>query len=84
MLSIPVEVLGWIFLIVTLFLILVVLVEISRNNRRREIGKMFATEEFDQKIQALQLTSEERQMLERLVRQSSFSNKDSDNDSNFS
>lgn len=77
MLSIPVEVLGWIFLIVTLFLILVVLVEISRNNRRREIGKMFATEEFDQKIQALQLTSEERQMLERLVRQSSFSNKDS-------
>ena len=70
------EILGWIFLVATLFLILVVLVEISRSNHRRELGKMFATEAFEKKSDLLDLNSEERMMLERLVRQSDFSNKD--------
>ena len=66
------EILGWIFLVATLFLILVVLVEISRSNHRREVGKMFATEAFEKKSDLLDLNSEERMMLERLVRQSDF------------
>lgn len=72
-----VDTLGWIFSIGTLGLILVVLIEISRSNRRREIGVMFATDKFEEKIKSLNLDEKERMMLERLVRQSSFSNKDS-------
>lgn len=72
-----IEMFGWILLIGTMILILVVLVEISRSNRRREVGRMFATEKFEEKIQPLNLSEKEQNMLERLVRQSSFSNKDS-------
>lgn len=64
-------------LVATLFLALVVLTEISRNNRRREVGKMFASDKFDEKVAQFHLSETERVMLERLVRQSSFSNKDS-------
>lgn len=66
----------WGLFLTLLALSLVVLVEISRSNRRREIGKMFATDKFNQKISALDLTSEERVFLERLARLSPFSNKD--------
>lgn len=72
-----IEMFGWILLIGTMILILVVLMEISRSNRRREVGRMFATEKFEEKIQPLNLSEKEQNMLERLVRQSSFSNKDS-------
>ena len=67
----------WAFFVVSLFLLLIVLVEISRNNRRREVGKMFASDRFDEKVARFRLTEVERTMLERLVRQSPFSNKDS-------
>lgn len=67
----------WAFFVVSLLLLLVVLVEISRNNRRREVGKMFDSERFDEKVARFRLSDVERAMLERLVRQSPFSNKDS-------
>lgn len=72
-----IEMLGWILLVATMILILIVLMEISRNNHRREVGRMFATEKFEEKIKPLNLSEKEQDMLERLVRQSSFSNKDS-------
>ncbi len=75
--TVSVEMLFLALLIATLFLVLVVLVEISRNNRRREIGTMFASDKFDEKVARFHLSEIERAMLERLVRQSSFSNKDS-------
>ncbi len=61
----------------TLSLVLIVLVEISRNNRRREVGKMFASDKFEAKVSAAHLSQSEVELLERIVRQSSFSNKDS-------
>lgn len=75
--TVSMEMLFLALLIATLFLVLVVLIEISRNNRRREVGTMFASDKFDEKIAQFHLSEIERAMLERLVRQSSFSNKDS-------
>lgn len=74
---VSVQMLFWALFIATLFLVLIVLVEISRSNRRRELGKMFASDKFDEKVQRFHLSEIEQAMLERLVRQSSFSNKDS-------
>lgn len=75
--TVSVEMLFLALLVATLFLVLVVLVEISRNNRRREVGTMFASDKFDEKVALFHLSKTEMAMLERLVRQSSFSNKDS-------
>lgn len=75
--AISVEMVFLALFVATLFLVLVVLIEISRNNRRREVGTMFASDKFDEKVARFHLTEIEREMLERLVRLSSFSNKDS-------
>lgn len=75
--AISVEMVFLALFVATLFLVLVVLIEISRNNRRREVGTMFASDKFDEKVAQFHLTEIEREMLERLVRLSSFSNKDS-------
>lgn len=75
--AISVQTLFLALLVATLFLVLVVLTEISRSNRRREVGKMFASDKFDEKVAQFHLSYAELAMLERLVRQSSFSNKDS-------
>lgn len=66
----------WISSIVSLFLVLIVLVEIHRINYRRQNEKMFGTEEFDLKIQEFQFTPKEVRTLEKLVRASHFENKD--------
>lgn len=75
--TLSIEVLFWALGVAFLFLLLIVLVEISRNNRRREVGKMFASEKFEEKAAQFHLTAEEKLLLDRLVRQSAFSNKDS-------
>lgn len=75
--TLTIEMLFWALGVVFLLLSLVVLIEISRSNRRREVGKMFASEKFEEKIAQFNLTAGEKLLLDRLVRQSSFSNKDS-------
>lgn len=66
----------WIAFVVVLVLILLVLLEIHRINYRRENEEIFGANEFDEKVKAFGLTDKERRTLEKLVRASSFENKD--------
>lgn len=66
----------WISSIASLFLILMVLLEIHRINYRRQNETMFGTEDFDLKIQEFLFTPKEVRTLEKLVRASHFENKD--------
>lgn len=66
----------WIaFFIISCFLLLVLL-EIHRINYRRENDEIFGTEAFDEKVKNFAFTDKERRTLEKLVRTSSFENKD--------
>lgn len=69
-------VLVWIGTIVLMVLVLVVLWEISRNNRRRENEVMFGTEMFDEKCREYSLPEKECHTMDKLVRRSVYSNKD--------
>lgn len=66
----------WIAFIALLFLILLVLLEIHRINYRRENEEIFGTEDFDEKVKIFALTDKEKRTLEKLVRTSTFENKD--------
>ncbi len=66
----------WIAFIVLLFLILLVLLEIHRINNRRDNEEMFGSEAFDEKVKDYAFTDKERRTLEKMIRTSSFENKD--------
>lgn len=66
----------WLLLLLVLFLALLVLVEISRSNARREHEVMFGTEAFNAKCRDFGLADKECHTMEKLVRRSTYSNKD--------
>lgn len=68
--------LAWIALIAFLLLLLVMLLEIHRNNYRREHEVMFGTRAFNEGTKAYQFTPKEIRTLEKIVRSSKFENKD--------
>lgn len=74
--ALPAVAVIWLVFVAALVLLLIVFVEISRSNRRRERGEMFASDSFNRKTAELGLSFDECACLERLARQSSFSNKD--------
>ena len=67
---------SWIVFIIILLLLLVVLLEISRSNSRRDNDEMFGSADFDRKTKECHLTDKEIRTLNKLVRISTFSNKD--------
>lgn len=69
-------VLVWIGTVVTLLLFLLVLLEVHRNNQKREHEEMFGSDEFMKKSSRFRLTEKERHTMDKLVRRSVFSNKD--------
>ena len=69
-------VLVWIGTIVTLLLVLLILLEIHRNNQKREHEEMFGSADFIEKSNKFRLTEKERHTMDKLVRRSVFSNKD--------
>ena len=66
----------WIASIIFMFLLLVVLLEIRRINYRRENEDMFGTQTFDEKVGAMGFTDKEKRTLDKIIRYSSFENKD--------
>lgn len=66
----------WIAFIVIMVLILLVLLEIHRINYRRENEEIFGSESFDEKVKSYELSDKEKRTLEKMVRASSFENKD--------
>lgn len=66
----------WIAFFVISFLVLLVLIEIHRINYKRENDVMYGTDAFDEKVKAFLFTDKERRTLEKMIRASSFENKD--------
>ncbi len=66
----------WIAFIAILFMMLVVLFEIHRINYRRENEEMFGTRAFDDKVESMGFTDKEKRTLDKIIRYSSFENKD--------
>ena len=66
----------WIASIIFMFLLLVVLLEIRRINYRRENEDMFGTQTFDEKVESMGFTDKEKRTLDKIIRYSSFENKD--------
>ncbi|MCQ2089438.1 MAG: PilZ domain-containing protein [Fibrobacter sp.] len=66
----------WIAFIVLLVLLLLVLWEIHRINYRRDNEVMFGTDAFEDKVKEFAFTDKERRTLEKMIRVSSFENKD--------
>lgn len=66
----------WIAFIIFLFLLLLILLEIHRINYRRDNEEMFGSEVFDEKVKDFAFTAKEKRTLEKMVRTSSFENKD--------
>lgn len=66
----------WIAFIAFLFLILLVLMEMHRINYRRENEEIFGTDEFNRKVKEFGLQVKEQHTLDKLVRKSTYENKD--------
>lgn len=66
----------WIAFIVVMVLVLLVLLEIHRINYRRENEEIFGSEAFEEKVKAFAFTDKEKRTLEKMIRASSFENKD--------
>ena len=66
----------WFAFIACLVLVLLVLIEIHRINYRRENEVMFGTKAFDDKVEAIGFTDKEKRTLDKIIRYSSFENKD--------
>jgi hypothetical protein len=66
----------WIAFIVCMCLALLVLIEIRRIEYRRENEEMFGTKAFDDKVAAVGFTDKEKRTLDKIIRASSFENKD--------
>jgi c-di-GMP-binding flagellar brake protein YcgR len=63
-------------LVACLVFTLIVLVEISRINKRRENEEMFGTQAFDEKVEAVGFSDKEKRTLDKIIRASAFENKD--------
>ena len=63
-------------LVACLVFTLIVLVEISRINKRRENEEMFGTQAFDEKVEAVGFPDKEKRTLDKIIRASAFENKD--------
>lgn len=66
----------WLAFIFCLCLALIVLLEIKRINYRREHEEMFGTKTFDEKVLQLNFSDKEKRTLDKIIRYSSFENKD--------
>ena len=66
----------WIAFVFCLFIALLVLLEIRRINDRRENEEMFGTQSFDEKVAELGFSDKEKRTLDKIIRTSSFENKD--------
>lgn len=66
----------WIASFVLAGFLLVVLIEIHRINYRRENEVMYGTETFDEKVKVFEFTDKEKRTLEKMIRASSYENKD--------
>ena len=62
--------------VICLFLALIVLLQIRRINNRRETEEMFGTQVFDVKVAAFGFSDKEKRTLDKIIRMSSFENKD--------
>lgn len=69
-------VLVWIGVIGAILLFLLVLMEIHRNNQKRDNEEMYGSDEFVKKSSRFRLTEKECHTMDKLVRRSIFSNKD--------
>lgn len=68
--------LAWILFIVLLVFLLLVLWEIHRINYRRDTEVMFGTDAFEEKVKKFAFTDKEKRTLEKMIRTSTFENKD--------
>ena len=66
----------WIVGVICLFFALFVLWEIHCINKRREHEEMFGTQIFDVKVAAFGFSDKEKRTLDKIIRTSSFENKD--------
>ena len=66
----------WMAFVFCLFVALLVLLEIRRINDRRENEEMFGTQAFDEKVAELGFSDKEKRTLDKIIRTSSFENKD--------
>ena len=66
----------WIAFVFCLFVALLVLLEIRRINDRRENEEMFGTQSFDEKVVQLGFSAKEKRTLDKIIRTSTFENKD--------
>ena len=66
----------WAALIIFLFFALFALWEVHCINRRREHEEMFGTQVFDVKVAAFGFSDKEKRTLDKIIRMSSFENKD--------
>lgn len=71
----PLQIL-WLAFIVFLALILLVLLEIHRINYRRANEVMYGTDSFDEKVATIGFSDKEKRTLDKIIRESSFENKD--------
>jgi len=66
----------WIGVVSIFLLLLLILVEAHRSEKRRESEEMFGSQSYEIKKELLNLTEKEMHTIEKIVRQSTFSNKD--------
>lgn len=66
----------WVVGIIFMFFALFVLWEIRFINNRRENEEMFGTQSFDEKVAELGFSDKEKRTLDKIIRTSSFENKD--------
>ena len=66
----------WVVGIIFMFFALFVLWEIRFINNRRENEEMFGTQSFDEKVAELVFSDKEKRTLDKIIRTSSFENKD--------
>lgn len=71
----PLQLVGY-AAIACMFLLLLVLIEIHRINYRRENEEMFGTKTFDEKVSLVGFSDKEKRTLDKIIRYSSFENKD--------
>ena len=67
---------AWFAFIACMCFVLLVLIEIHRINYRRENEDMFGTKAFDEKVAAIGFSDKEKRTLDKIIRASTFENKD--------
>ena len=66
----------WFAFVICLCIALLVLLEVHRINDRRENEEMFGTQAFDDRVAELGFSPKEKRTLDKIIRTSSFENKD--------